>query len=307
MRVDVSDHLDDHDRSLIAALLEAAATADRRPALSDHLLLDFEAGGGEGFVAATCWDPTASGPVAYAQASSANDALALEMVIDPSSHDRSERIATDTLDAVLEPLRRRGQVVVTWWIHGHERLAAVAERAGFARTRTLREMRRSLPTERHASVPTRPFVVGRDEEAWVRVNNRAFAGHGEQGGWTVDTLRRREEEPWFDADGFRLHEIDGRLAAFCWTKVHPPTAYQPEAVGEIYVIAVDPDHHGDGLGSELTLAGLDHLSDLGLRSAMLYVDGDNLSAVHLYERLGFRTARVSVAYRLRIEPGGTAP
>jgi mycothiol synthase len=296
--VDVIDHLDDGDRARITPLLDAVALVDRRPALSDHLTIAFTAGGGEGFHAAIWQDRDTPTPIAYAQTSAANDALAMELVIDPERRVETEHIGASVVEAMLMALHRDDPIAINWWIHGSAALERVAVRTGFERTRTLRQMRRSLPAERHAGVQTRSFVVGRDEPSWVEVNNRAFAGHGEQGGWTVDTLRQRETEPWFDPDGFRIHEVDGRLAAFCWTKVHPPTPYDPDAVGEIYVIAVDPDFHGRGLGAELTLAGLDHLSERGLRSAILYVDGDNTAAVGLYEGLGFHTERLSAAYRL---------
>ena len=81
-------------------------------------------------------------------------------------------------------------------------------------------MRRPLPAERHSTVVTRAFVVGQDEAAWVAVNNRAFAGHAEQCGWTVEQLQRRIAMAWFDPAGFLLHERDGVLAAYCWTKMH---------------------------------------------------------------------------------------
>ncbi len=134
---------------------------------------------------------------------------------------------------------------------------------------------------------------GEDEQAWLEVNNRAFHAHPEQGGWSVDTLLAREKEAWFDPDGFLLHERDGRLAGFCWTKVH--VAHDPP-LGEIYVIAVDPDFHGLGLGRKLTVAGLDHLAGDGITVGMLYVDKDNTAAVSLYESLGFTVHRTDRAY-----------
>ena len=59
--------------------------------------------------------------------------------------------------------------------------------------------------------------------------------------------RQREAEPWFDPAGFLLHERDGRLAGVLLDQA-ASTRRQDPALGEIYVIAVDPDFQGLGLG-----------------------------------------------------------
>jgi mycothiol synthase len=58
-------------------------------------------------------------------------------------------------------------------------------------------------------------------------------------------------------------------------------------LGEIYVIAVDPDRAGKGLGRSLTVAGLQHLAKLGTSVGMLYVDNQNRAALNMYISLGF--------------------
>ena len=181
--------------------------------------------------------------------------------------------------------------------HDDPTVAFAADMARFGEPRDLLQLRRPLPVATDdpargasAAPAIRAFVPGSDDEqAWVSVNNRSFASHPDQGHESLASLRERMAEPWFDPAGFLVlddSERPGRLAAFCWTKVHEATDADP-AMGEIYVIGVDPDHHGSGLGRSLTLAGLDHLAGVGLQWAMLYVDATNAAARGLYDRLGF--------------------
>ena len=165
--------------------------------------------------------------------------------------------------------------------------AAEAAAAGLELVRCIQQLRIPLPL--HDSTPslqTRPFVPGRDDEAFLGVNNRAFEWHPDQSNWTSEQLNDRLREPWCDPEGFLLHEIDGVLAGFCWTRLHPATATDPE-LGEIYVIAVDPAFHGKGLGRSLTIAGLTHLSSKSVLVGMLHVEHDNHAAQSLYRDLGF--------------------
>jgi mycothiol synthase len=92
------------------------------------------------------------------------------------------------------------------------------------------------------------------------------------------------EEAWFDPSGFLLAERAGDLLGFCWTKLHrDPWG----AVGEIYVIGVDPAAAGIGLGRHLLRAGLAHMAVRGIKTAMLYVESDNEPALRLYAAEGF--------------------
>jgi mycothiol synthase len=80
-------------------------------------------------------------------------------------------------------------------------------------------------------------------------------------------------------------------------------------VGEVYVLGVDPAAQGGGLGRALTLVGLRHLRDRGVRGVLLYVEADNPAAIRLYTSLGFTRAAIDVMYGHPIAPapgGGSA-
>jgi mycothiol synthase len=291
------------DIAAVQSLLDVATEADGHAPLGEHQWLDLVHGGRRGFAGLVAWEPGHDHPVGYAQVTRGPHSWALEFVIDPHHRDADgEAIGHDLLRSALEVVSAEGGGHVHLWVPKPTDLHdAVAAGAGLQRGRELLQLRRPLPVEGEAWAvePLRPFVVGRDEDPWLQVNNRAFSWHPEQGGWDTETLAEREAEPWFDPEGFLLHERDGRLAGFCWTKVHKD--HDPP-LGEIYVIAVDPDFHGLGLGRSLVLAGLDHLARKGLQVGMLYVDADNAPAVALYRKLGFDVDHIDRAYTGDIRP-----
>jgi mycothiol synthase len=287
----------------VLALAAAAAAADGVAPLSEDVLLQVRHGSGplagDVVLAADGHDL-----LGYAHLDEPDDEaqggdLSGELVVHPA-HRRQGHGAT-LLAGLLAGVPGHG---VRLWAHGDLPGAeALAAKTGFTRIRALLQLRMPLAKAPAADpafpdgVTVRPFAPGADEAAWLEVNHRAFAHHPEQGSWTMDDLRLREEEPWFDPNGFFLAERDGRLAGFHWTKVHQPAAGAGAPIGEVYVVGVDPGQQGGGLGKALTLTGLAHLRRLGLAAVMLYVDEDNTAAVKLYTALGFELWSTDVMYR----------
>ncbi len=225
-----------------------------------------------------------------------------ELVVDPAYRRRGLG------GAMLAGVHQAGAESV--WAHGDLPGAReLARHTGWPAVRLLHKMSRPLtPADAHAGGPIpagfrlAQFRPG-DEEAWLRVNSRAFAAHPEQGRVTRADLDRLLAQPWFEPAGLLLlrDESNGALAGSHWTKVDPderaPGADgQPVPAGEVYVLGMDPAYHGRGLAGPLTAAGLRHLAGQGLGAVVLYVDGDNERALRTYRKLGFTDAEVHRAY-----------
>ncbi|MDG4791517.1 mycothiol synthase [Micromonospora sp. WMMD1102] len=300
-RVARLDELGPADVPAVLALAGAAGVADGADPLSEHVTLRLRHAGAGPASHLVVRDP--AGPlVGYGFLEGPDEAgeVDAELVVHPGW--RRQGVGRALVSAALSGVPESGALLV--WAHSdHPSAAALALDLGLHRSRVLWQLRRSLrdplpEVGLPAGVAIRAFRPGVDDEAWLAVNRRAFASHPEQGRWNSAELRLRLGEPWFDPAGFLLavEESSGRLLGFHWTKVHDRTeAATP--IGEVYVLGVDPDSHGLGLGRALTLAGLHHLRDAGLSRVMLYVDESNAGAMALYARLGFANWLRHVRYR----------
>lgn len=285
----------------VRRLVAEVAAHDGSLPLSEHVLLHLPLGGDE--------------DVRHVLVEAAEDLLGYAHL------DVTDPVAGSSAEVVVRPSARRhgiGRAMVEellrqtpdgrlrLWAHGeHPGSAQLARSLGFERSRVLWQMRRPLTGELPAyalpdGVTLRTFVVGQDEQEWTALNAKAFADHPDQGRWGVEEVLLREQEPWFDPQGFLIAEEHGRMIGFHWTKVHgsdPGSGDHPhEPVGEVYVVGVDPAEQGRGLGPALTLAGLHSLQRRGLDTVLLYVDESNTTAARVYERLGFTRATTDVCW-----------
>lgn len=229
-----------------------------------------------------------------------------ELVVRPQARRRGIGAAMGR--AALARTGRRNQ----FWAHGTlEPARATASALDLVVVRELVQMRRSLrdipePVGAVPGVRIRTYTGAADDAELLRVNNAAFVAHPEQGGWTAADLAERRNEPWFDPEGLFLAFGDtgsdhpDKLLGFHWTKVH---ADQP-ALGEVYVVGVDPSAQGRGLGQALTSIGVawlarrlaDPAKPANPATVLLYVESDNVAALRTYRNLGFTTYSVDTAY-----------
>jgi mycothiol synthase len=293
----------------VTALATAAGDADGVYPLSEHVMLHLRRGGEAPAVHLLIRPEDRLVGYAHVDTTDTVEGASAELAVHPMFRRRGlgRALVTAATEAAAatDPAAR-----LRLWAHGdHPSAAALALSLGFERYRVLFQLRRSL----YAPVPApdlppgvtlRPFRPGADDEAWLAVNRRAFADLPDQGRWTIEDLRVRLAEPWFDPDGFLLALRDDALLGFHWTKVHgairrdhDEAEHDHDPIGEVYVLGVDPSAQGLGLGGALTLAGLRYLRGRGLDQVMLYVDESNRHAVELYLRHGFVRWATDVCYR----------
>jgi mycothiol synthase len=304
--------LSDAERRRITAVFDAAAVHDGTAPVGDQVLRDLYHDHTRHLVAEL--DDAIVGYLDLVPATDDAPAMA-EVAVAPDVRRRgigSELIRTGLAE---------GGGGARVWAHGDlEPARGTAAALGLVAARELLQMRRPLsdlpPLAPRDDVLLRTYAGPDDDAELLRVNNAAFSWHPEQGGWTEADIAERRGESWFDPDGLFLafDAQTGALVGFHWTKVHGPT------LGEVYVVGVDPDAQGRGLGAALTLVGLHHLAQrlgasvLGVpplagesqatrgidgATVTLYVEADNSAAVKTYERLGFSVFATDVAYTLR--------
>jgi mycothiol synthase len=135
--------------------------------------------------------------------------------------------------------------------------------------------------------------------AWLE--NRCFIGTwgfnpntAEYIGWE---LRARGDCP----DDVILALSECRPVGYCWTEArYGQDSFTGKGMGRIYMLGVDTDYRGKGLGKKLLVAGLLYLRNKGRELIDITVDSQNIVAVALYRSMGFQRHGGTVWYEKNV-------
>ncbi|CAM3903661.1 mycothiol synthase [Smaragdicoccus niigatensis] len=286
MRLVWSPVLQAWEADVVRQILEQASEHDGVNAVGEpgrHAL-----DGEPGYAHLLAWaGDTVAGYASLVEPRAGHDPMA-EVVVAPAM--RRQGIGRQMITAVFE----RGGPSTRLWAHGDlEAARAAAADLNLTVVRELLQLRRPLDEEFAVpDIPIRSYAGPSDDAELLRVNNAAFAWHPEQGGWTQREIDNRRESEWFDPGGLLIAPGPGdTIRGFHWTKRQPGSD-----LGEVYIVAVDPNQQGSGLGRALTSAGLNYLRNNGTKTVALYVEGNNRPALAVYRDLGFKKHAVDVAY-----------
>ncbi|MEA5155160.1 mycothiol synthase [Raineyella sp.] len=281
------DDLDDTQRALVLALAAEVTAVDGTDPLNEAARMSLEPGV---HTARHVLVIGPAGPEAYANLLRTGDLETIQLAVAPEA--RFTGIGSAVLDIALAAVPD-GATGALWAFGDLPGSRAFADARQLRPARELLVMETPLDDIRPARPPEgvtiREFRPA-DRAALLDINARAFAHHPEQGAMDAADFAARSAEPWFRMQDLLVAERDGRLVGFHWTKRHDT------ALWEVYVLAVDPDVHGGGVGKALLRAGMRHMADEHGQRVLLYVEGDQQAAMGLYRAHGFRTTHKDVMY-----------
>jgi len=298
------NHLSKSQQESVLSLIKAAHDFDGTPAIAEHVLLHLRHGGDKSDSHLVIEENKEVIAYAHLDTTDLVAGPSVEAVVHPQH--RGKGLGALILKEAIKICGDRTRI----WSHGDLPAAkAIAASLKLERLWSNLLMSKSLGEIQPVTskYPIRTFIPGLDNQAFLDLNNKVFADYPAQGGWSEDDLKVRVNESWFDDKGFFIAEDKGELIGFCWTKIHGAHTHSHtggdddhghEALGEIYVLAVNPDYKGQGVGRDLTITGINYLKYQGLNNVMLYVGVENKPAFKLYKSLGFNEFDSDVLYRV---------
>lgn len=135
---------------------------------------------------------------------------------------------------------------------------------------------------------TRQFVLGRDEEDWVRVWNDAYKEYEDIRQINVDEFRISEKAPEFDSSGRFIAELNRRPVGIIHAHID---RLRKEKKGFIRSFGIAPQFRGIGIEEELVETALKELRSRGMEIVQAWARETREDRIRLWEKFGFKLVR----------------
>jgi len=141
-----------------------------------------------------------------------------------------------------------------------------------------------------------------EEDKLTQLQNRSFADNWGYNPNTVEEIIYRTNLSNCSPEDVVLTCDGNRVIGYCWTRITcEAEATTGERRGQIFMLGVDPDYRGKGVGKGVLLAGLSYLKSKGLQVVELTVDSTSKAACSLYHSVGFEISSSSLWYEKVID------
>jgi len=135
----------------------------------------------------------------------------------------------------------------------------------------------------------RKFVIGKDEEVWIRIYNEALKEFEDERAITMQDLRIWENGPRFDAEGMFMAEWKrepvGLVNAYVDKK-------REDTKGFIRELGVVPNFRRKGIGTKLVETAVKSLKDHGMKKVEVWATEQAKNAKKLFESMDFKLVRI---------------
>ena len=143
-----------------------------------------------------------------------------------------------------------------------------------------------------------PYALGH-LEAIVRLSLRAWTPvfDSMQKTMNADVYQAFYPDHWRVSQQAAVEEVCAAVDTYVWVAIAADAAvgfiavklHLEDSIGEVYMVAVDPDFQGQGMGTALLEFALNWMKDAGMAIAMVETGGDrgHAPARQAYEKVGF--------------------
>jgi len=144
----------------------------------------------------------------------------------------------------------------------------------------------------------RKFVVGRDEEVWIRIRNEAFKEFEDERKMTMEDMTLWEKGPRFNAEGMFIAEWKREPVGLVNAHVDKE---REEKKGFIRDLGVIPNFRRKGIGTKLVETAIKSLKERGMEKVEIWATEQMKAASKLIESMGFKLARIFSEMKIMLD------